>query len=160
MRRKFRRARLRGKQREAPLGLYNIFSGAQKSRPLIQQPSFGVSLSGRQRNRPIHRAPFRAPTGLGCGVGKRTPAFRGYSEVRLILEIAIQDPVGRSVTKRKSARACILDYEVAKYGLTQEELLLVQSEARHVTHLSAAGAWKNQKAGGKKKNERERKARA
>jgi hypothetical protein len=75
--------------------------------------------------------------------------------VRLILEIAIQDPVGRSVAKRKSVRACILNYEVAKYGLTQEELLLIQSEARHVTHLGVASAWKNQRRGEKKKNERQ-----
>src|SRR5579859_1233257 len=119
MSRKFRRARLRGKQRESPLGLYFILPGARKSRPLIQQPSLGVSLSGRQCDGSIHRAPFRAPARLGSGVGKRAPAFRGYSEVRLIFEIAIQDSVGRSVSKRKSARACILNYEVAKYGLPQ-----------------------------------------
>src|SRR5579859_6395960 len=159
MSRKFRRARLRGKQRESPLGLYFILPGAQKSPPLIQQPSLGVSLSGRQRNGPVHRAPFRAPTGFGRGVGKQTPASRGYSEVRLILEIAIQDSVGRSVAKRKSARACILNYEIAKYGLTQEELLLVQSESRHITHLGAASDWKNQKSGGKNKNESQCKAR-
>lgn len=78
---KLLRGGIHSHQGKAPLGPQVAASGTRKARPLVQQPTLGVDLPGRQRDRAIDRAALRAPAGFGSMVGHRVSVLVGSTEL-------------------------------------------------------------------------------
>ena len=123
------------KQRQTALRAHVIAARRSKLRPLVQQPTFGVNLPGRQGDGTVNGSPLRGAAGPGAGIGQPPPSNIRHAESRFLLVINAQTAGGSAIAESENLAPGVPDHEPAKDGLAQQVLGLFHFEVDRIIHL-------------------------